>query len=244
MPLSDYPSIQSLIDNGYKFKFGKYIEDGFNLFKKGMGNYALFVVEIGVICYIFFKMFSFSPSITSAIVLMIALALFFILFIPGFYVYSNNLRLGKEASHNDFYECFKAPQQLLLKFLAVTVITVIVNIPYYYFIGQAGYFDWIQAAYYLAVAYMWTDMYIVLKGMNFWDAMEASRQVITKKWFVFFGFFIVLWILGIVGIFVFCFGFLLSFPAVLCMHFEAFADINELNEIEREDDILDHLVKD
>ena len=98
---------------------------------------------------------------------------------------------------------------------------------------------------YFAVAYSFSDMFIIFKGMNFWDAMEASRQLVTKKWFIFFGFAIVMMLIMLGGFFAFCIGDLFAFPAIMCINYVAFADITKLNEKpDSETDILDHLVKD
>ena len=79
--------------------------------------------------------------------------------------------------------------------------------------------------------------------MSFWDAMEASRKVITKKWFMIFIFMIIIGIIASLGILLLCVGILFTFPAYLCMNFSAFADVTRLDEEgDAMDEIERHLV--
>jgi len=52
---------------------------------------------------------------------------------------------------------------------------------------------------YLGVAYSFTTVLIVDRKFDFWEAMETGRKVITKRWFPFFGFVLVLALINIVG---------------------------------------------
>ncbi|MEL6671633.1 MAG: hypothetical protein AAFR61_05555 [Bacteroidota bacterium] len=50
---------------------------------------------------------------------------------------------------------------------------------------------------YFSVAWGLTVPFIVLGKMRFWDAMETSRKIVTRKWFHFFGLTLVVWIISI-----------------------------------------------
>lgn len=52
---------------------------------------------------------------------------------------------------------------------------------------------------YFRVAWSLTVPMIVLKNMRFWEAMEVSRKIVTRKWFHFFGFYILMGILLILA---------------------------------------------
>ncbi|MCI4670557.1 MAG: hypothetical protein MRZ79_20650 [Bacteroidia bacterium] len=58
---------------------------------------------------------------------------------------------------------------------------------------------------YFRVSWSFSVPMIVLKKMRFWEAMESSRKIITKKWFHFLGLYVVLMFIAIAGIIGFAF---------------------------------------
>ena len=59
--------------------------------------------------------------------------------------------------------------------------------------------------------------------MGAWEAMETSRKVVAKKFFHFFGLYLVAGLMMIVGGVITCFlGFLVLFPYVMCIQFTAY----------------------
>ena len=76
-----------------------------------------------------------------------------------------------------------------------------------------------------------------------WEAMEASRKIISKEWFSFFGFGIVLGLISFAGLLCFFVGMLVTTPLVAIASFIAFEQIIGLNE-ENEIDLIDHLIDD
>lgn len=116
---------------------------------------------------------------------------------------------------------------------------------------------------YFSVAFLWAPHFIVFYKMGFWDAMETSRQIITKQWIsvfllmlifigIIFSVYLVLILivafLGIFGIilagmaFV---GFLLAWLCTFqCAIYLAFAEVMDLHHPNRgeNDHLYDHLV--
>lgn len=78
---------------------------------------------------------------------------------------------------------------------------------------------------YLGVAYSFTTALIVDRKFDFWEAMETSRKVITKRWFSFFGFVVVLVLINIVGVLLLGVGVLITFPLTACAIAAAYQDI-------------------
>jgi hypothetical protein len=68
------------------------------------------------------------------------------------------------------------------------------------------------SAIYLAVSYTFAIPLIVDKKIGFWNALETSRQLITKKWVAFFGFSLVLFLINLAGILVGLVGSILTVP--------------------------------
>jgi len=65
---------------------------------------------------------------------------------------------------------------------------------------------------YLAVAWYFAVFLIADQGMDFWSAMELSRKVVTKHWFMVFGFMLVMGLLAAAGLIACCIGVLVSMP--------------------------------
>ena len=71
------------------------------------------------------------------------------------------------------------------------------------------------SAIYLGVAYSFAIPLIVDKKIGFWDALETSRQLITKKWFSFCGFFLLLFLINLVGFLFLFVGIILTIPVTI-----------------------------
>ena len=262
MPLSDYPVIQNLINGDYEFNFGDYISSGFEIFKKHLGAFVGFTLVYFIIAMILGVI----PIAGQVVNMFLGPAL-----IVGFYIVANKVEKGESPEFGEFFGGFKFLGPIVLRVLATTAIMIICALPFIYFTYDSGLLQWywkllsdqsyapyamedfpgfsftslflLLPAIYFAIAYAWADMFIVFKGMNFWDAMEASRQLITKKWLILFGFMFVIGLIAGLGILGLCIGILFTLPAAMCMSYSAFADVAQLNQEPTEnDDLLDHLV--
>ncbi len=266
MPISDYPKVQNLINSGYEFRFSHYLDTGWKLFQQTPG---LFIGGfIALMLFIFALVFI-------PIVGIIALPFIATIISIGFYIVAHKNATQTNAEFNDFLGGFQFTKEIVLRVIATFIITTIVSIPYYIAIWDTGYFDWYMnlfqnwgdwesiaglgnppevspvynllqiPAYYLSIAYVWSDLFILFKGMSFWDAMEASRQVVTKKWFNMLGLVIVLVLIALVGALLCGLGLIVAIPLMSCVIYASFADVVGLYDVEdTQDDILDHLVED
>lgn len=271
MPLSDYPSIQSIIDGDYDFRFGDYVSDGVKLFRKEIGSYIGFIIILLISTTISAVLpFMVLPPMFAIFVAIFSASFVLYALIGGFNYFAYKSYGDQSVEFADFFKGFSFSKDIFLRVVTFIIITTIVSLPFYYFQYESGYFDWLLAYiedptdvelaqnqpsispaayflqipyYYFMVAYLWADLFIVLKGMSFWDAMEASRQIITKKWFYVAIFTLVVGIIGMSGFIAFCIGFIFTVPLSMCMNYVAFADVTKLNEnTDPESDILDHLV--
>ena len=82
---------------------------------------------------------------------------------------------------------------------------------------------------YLAVAYILTVPLIIERKLGFWDAMEASRKIVTKRWFSFFGFGLLLLLINIVGALLCGIGLLVTVPVTYAAIVSAYENIVGLN---------------
>jgi hypothetical protein len=107
---------------------------------------------------------------------------------------------GQKADLNDAFAGFT------LAFVPLMLAGLVTSI-----LESIGFFLCILPGIYLIVAWVMTFTLVLDKRLQFWDAMEVSRKVVSKHWWSFFGFFL-LWCLinlgGLllcgVGVFITC----------------------------------------
>ena len=78
---------------------------------------------------------------------------------------------------------------------------------------------------YLAVAWMFTLPLVMDKQLDFWSAMELSRKVVTKHWFKFLGFGLVMMLLTFAGVLALFVGVFVMSPLILASLMYAYEDI-------------------
>ena len=250
--------LEQIIQEGYNFDFGGYISKGFNLFQKDIGNFVLFafVFLIGM-------MFIVVPVIGWFGVPLVLYPVFLV----GFYNAAHKLHRGENLQFGDFFKGFDKVGQLALAMLVVGLITLVAQMPYHLANSDLylWYFDFLQdpesGMYNLPPTKFWTYIlllpsiavgalysltlpFIWFYDLQFWDAMESSRKVVSKKFWLFLAFVFVVGLIGGVGVYLCCIGFLATYPASICMTYAAFQDITKLNEHPDENaGIEQHLVE-
>ncbi len=98
---------------------------------------------------------------------------------------------------------------------------------------------------YILVSYIYAPAFIIFGDMQAWEAMETSRKVVNKNFWIIFGFGIVLGLLYLGGIILCCVGLLFTAPLIYVSIYTSFKGImafDDPNYNNPEDDILDHLV--
>ena len=119
----------------------------------------------------------------------------------GLYWYYLKLMRGQKAELNDAFAGFTlAFVQLMLAGLVSIVLESI------------GLLLCILPGIYLLVAWMMAFPLVIDKQLQFWDAMEVSRKVVSKHWWQFFGFFLLLCLLNLAGSLVCGIGLFVTFP--------------------------------
>jgi hypothetical protein len=78
---------------------------------------------------------------------------------------------------------------------------------------------------YLMVAWTFTLPLIIDKGLDFWSAMELSRKTVSRHWWKFFGFVILLFLLRLAGLLVFIVGFFIALPIFKASLMYAYEDL-------------------
>ena len=141
------------------------------------------------------------------------------LLIPGIYIVAFQIVRDRPTDFSDFFKGFNRTLQILL-------LAIISG----FLIGLAT-LCFVLPGIYLAVAYMFALPLLLDKNLDFWPAMETSRKLVTKKWFSFFGFSLVLGLINIAGLLLIGIGFLVTFPWTVCSTVAAYDDIVGLNSV-------------
>lgn len=245
------------LDLNRPFRLGDYISEGFNLFGKNISGFFVYgLIYVLIVCIL-----AFIPFLGQLASIAVNPAL-----IVGFYVVANKIAKGEMTQFNDFFKGFDNVGQLCLTSVVSSLLIVAGMIPFVVVAVSIGGFSFLEyqnsgdfnfspvyivlllltliPVIYLGIAYSWAAMFVVFHKLEFWDALEASRKVISKRWFSFFLFMIVTGLISVLGFLGLGIGIFFTFPAVMCMHYAAFADITALNEEEEEMemDIKDHLI--
>ncbi len=78
---------------------------------------------------------------------------------------------------------------------------------------------------YLAVSWYFALPLVMDRGLGFWDAMELSRKVVSKHWFLMFAFLLVIGLVSACGVILCCVGLFVSIPVGLTALLYAYEDI-------------------
>ena len=88
-----------------------------------------------------------------------------------------------------------------------------------------GFLCLILPGVYLFVAWIFTFPLIVDQRLDFWPAMQLSRKIISKHWWKFLGFLIVLALINLAGLATCCVGLFITFPITFAALAYAYEDI-------------------
>ena len=93
-----------------------------------------------------------------------------------------------------------------------------------------GFFFLIIPGIIISALYMFTFPLIIEKNMDFWQAMETSRKVVTKHIFEMSAFMFVLYLFLFIGILLFLVGFIFVLPICISAISFAYKDLFGLSE--------------
>ena len=121
---------------------------------------------------------------------------------------------GEEATLNTAFSGFNiAFSQLFLVYIVTALISTV------------GFFFCVIPGIYLAVAYSFGKALVIDKRLEFWDAMECSRKVVTKHWFPIFGLMIVGGLFMMLGMIALLIGVFIAMPIFNAALMYAYEDI-------------------
>ena len=231
---------RSLIENGYDFNLGKYVNRGWEIFKPHLGSFFGF----SFVAYMIAAVASFVPLLGG----FVSIAMQGILY-AGFFIVAHRIVRGQSIEFGDFFKGFDDYLQLGLAQIVMVLImivpalimgiiaavvfgvgsTILEGMDSYEMVLAPGIIATalliLLPIMYLAVSYSFTLPLIVLGRLEFWPAMETSRKIITQRWWSFFGMFLLFALFYMVGIFMFIIGVFAAMALVYCIQYAAYEDI-------------------
>jgi len=192
------------VERDYTVNIGQYFREGWTVFNQYGAGFIGFTI-INLLIYTFLSSIPFSGLVISG-----SLG-------AGFFIVAFRILKNRPYSFDDFFRGFKSFLQLFL----VTLMSGI-----FIFIGTLLF---IIPGIYLSVAYAFAIALVLEKRLEFWDALEASRKIISKDWFSFFLLFICVGLLNFAGLLAFVVGLLVTTPWSMCILAVAYKDVVGLN---------------
>ncbi|MBK6947428.1 MAG: hypothetical protein IPH16_04490 [Haliscomenobacter sp.] len=237
--------IQRLLDEGYNFQFAEYFGKGWSLFSQNVWGFAGFAFLNLVI------------QLVAGVVPVIGFIASLLITVPlniGFFIVCWHIETRKNHEFQTFFKGFEYIGPLAAQYAIQMLASIALILPIIGFVFmdwnileddfpsiQPWKFALLLPLIYLQVAWYWAPMFVVFYKMNFWDALETSRLLITKKWgtvFLFLMATVFVLLLGMFGLFV---GIFFTYPLMACINYAAFSDVTRLME-EEENDLTDHLI--
>lgn len=205
------------INPNYTVKIGDYLSRGWNVFKEYAWAFVSFTLLLVVIGFVL----SLLPAplgtndegqggLVNAVISPVLGA--------GFYIVAFGIMKGRAHGFSDFFQGFRNFLQIFLVSLVGSLITVI------------GLVLLIIPGIYIGVCYLFGTCFVIEKRLDFWNALEASRKIVTRQWFSIFGFILILVLINIAGALLCGVGLLVTIPWSACAIAAAFEDIVGLNQ--------------
>lgn len=139
-------------------------------------------------------------ALVAQVVVQVALLAIVMPFAGGIVIMTLKHIQGREVGFGDLFGAFGKTLPL---FLAAVLINLLVSL---------GFLLLIIPGIYLTVAYLLVVPLIIDRDLGVWEAMEASRRAISKRWFSVFGLYLLLMVIVLVSMIPLGIGLIWSMP--------------------------------
>ncbi|MFO7767395.1 MAG: hypothetical protein R6W82_00300 [bacterium] len=184
--------------HGREADLGRWIREGWELIRDDLAGYA-------IAAFLLVLLTSVSLAALEIVGLVVVGPL-----TAGFFLMTVNHMRGDRPMVGDLFQGFS-------RFLPVILASIILSVFF-----SVGVILCLLPAVFVLGVYQFTFLFIVDRGADFWEAMEASRLLARKDYLEFSLFALVLVVLNMVGAMVFVVGLLvsvpLSFAAISCAY--------------------------
>lgn len=209
-----------LAGRDYDVNIGAYFNRGWDIFKQfapGFIGYVLLLVLISIVLNMLPAPLGRGSEGGAGLLPFVYQLLIAPVLSAGLYIVALQIARQRSPEFNDFFRGFN-------RYLPILLVSLISGL-----LILVGTILLILPGIYLAVAYLFSVLLVIDKNMSFWNAMETSRRLVSRKWFSFFGLGIVLTLLNIVGLLVLGVGTLVTIPLTGCIVVAAYENIVGLN---------------
>lgn len=192
------------VNQPYQVKTSEYINEAWNIFK---GNASTFILAIVVVLLVNILL-SVIPILGQLASIVIGPVLG-----AGLYWMAYKASIGEKPELADL----KIGFDFVLPLVLYSIISgILISI---------GFVLLIIPGIYLAVSYLFVNLLIVNNRLDFWDAMETSRKVVTNNWFSVFFFGLSLFLIMLLGALALGVGLLVAIPVSIIAISVAYRDI-------------------
>jgi hypothetical protein len=251
-------NLETLLQSGYEFQLGSYLSDGWEIFRRGIWSFAgftllFFGIQFGM---------GLIPFIGTVGSLFISAPLS-----AGYILVAHHLDKKENPEFGIFFKGFDfwGPLVLLAIIQSVLLVSLLLPIMITGFGGFDKFLEYFTASpserlltdfsfqpgnwtffmllplIYLSISWRWSSFFILFYRMSPLAALEASRKVITKRFFMFLLFYIIIGLVVLSGVILLFIGVFFTLSFFYCADYAAFARVTRLNETQ-EEDISEHLV--
>ncbi|WP_246628926.1 hypothetical protein [Algoriphagus marincola] len=197
--------LEQMLQRPVHFDIDKALRRGWELFKTNPLLFiAFFLVIIGISAGASFFLEDFAGIVSIFVTPALT---------AGFYLAANRVSREEHLNFSHFFDGFKFWFPVIVVNLVSGILTVL------------GIIALIIPGIYLGVAYSFAMAFVLFAGLEFWTAMEFSRKLITKIWWRFFAFLILLLLINLVGLLFLGVGLLVTGPVSYLAIYAAFEDL-------------------
>jgi len=174
---------------GNGWDLGTWIVDGWHIIRDELVGYAIAAFLLLLILVVAFKI---HPIVYIAVGGPLKAGLFLMTI--------NHMRTGKPPLIGDLFQAYNRYVPITLAFLLMSAFAAV------------GFVLCIIPGIIVTALYLFTFLFIVDKGYDFWEAMEASRRIASRDYMLFILFAVVLMVLNFAGFLCFGIGLLITVP--------------------------------
>lgn len=216
----DQGKIQRIIDSGVDFSIEEIVGKAWEMFKSRALFHIGFMVSIVAVQAIFalyLADFTFLYSIFLAPPL-----------VCGFYLVANRQSQREQVDFQNYFDGFKYWWNLITTNLISTIAIVL------------GIICFVVPGIYLLVGYMFSLLFVIFGGFDFWTSMELSRRLVHTNWLKFLLFVLALIALNILGFLCLIVGLFVTIPMTYLAVYILFEELT-IDAVDEPKDTVIHL---
>ncbi len=198
-----HPDIEKALVTPTDFKSGNYFNKSWTVFWQAPWYFVGALIVWGLISGAL-RFIPFVGDIASMLIYPIQLA--------GIYIAVRKLLNNQPIEFDDFFKGFQFGGKLILPYILHVIMIII------------GCVLLVLPGIYLAVAYTFVIPLALFYEEDAWSLLEASRKIVSKKWWSFLGFFFLILLFNLAGLLCLGVGLLVTIPVTMITTYIIFED--------------------